>query len=825
MDRGASAHLSWMLLPVCAILALAALSLPRQPYTGLLLRGDWVARVEPQSPAARIGLVPGDRVLRYPPSNAGPQNPLATAVPGRPLVLLRERAHRLDEVTLVPVPLPVDERRWMALLLAVASGFVVLGGWVWSERRDQLTRTFFLMCLAFACLIAPFPRFGSPTASLIYETIYSGISVFLPALLVHFFALFPRSDRARGAAGRLTSASYGVAIALFGVVVLLALAPLVTRKALEPAQEFLQSIAALWFAAGAMIALALFLRSYFLASDEDARRRLRVALAGTLLGVGPLAAVVLLRNLFPGVSLPGERGAVVLTLLVPASFAWAAGVHRVFEIGMALRAGAILALLGLMAALVYVAGEWLAAAWRPDLGSGIAGGALAFVAFVAAIAGPAAAWLRALGERVVPLRRERSPLEILELRGDIRRGPADALLLAGCEAVAEWLRLDGCAAIELSGPPRLVARAGRTRAPDLDAAAATQLRALPETPGAVADALIEEKPRQALEAAGVSWIAPLGHAPARAALLLGHRLGGPWLSVPEVHELERFAAHLEVLIENVTLRAAATMHGAMDRELSRAHAIQLHLLPRRAPLYPSLDCAAAALSSEPVGGDYYDFVKAPGRVLTLAVGDAAGKGVPAALMGVWAQACFRNEARRGAGPGQVLTALNRELVSMEQPEAFVALACMRIEVRPARLIYANAGLTPPLVRRADGTVLELTESGVLLGITPQAQYVDTAVDLEAGDIVVLYTDGLTEARQGDEMFGTERLAEALEGCAERRASDIVRTLLQAVRAFSDQPLDDVTIVVLKQTTVPVRSAIPALQKTLKWRPAPADVTG
>ena len=825
MDRGASAHLSWMLLPVCAVLALAALSLPRQPYTGLLLRGDWVAHVDPASPAARIGLQPGDRVLRYPPSDFGPQNPLATAAPRQPLRLLREHAGRLDEVVLTPEPLPVEERRWMALLLAVASGFVVLGGWVWSERRDRLTRTFFLMCLAFACLIAPFPRFGSGNAALLYETLYSGITVFLPALLIHFFALFPESERARGGAGRLTSAGYGVASVLFAAALALAFAPLMSHRAIEPATELLQSIAALWFATGAVIALALFVRSYVLARDEDARRRLRVALFGTLLGIGPLAAAVLLRNLFPGVALPGDRAAVVLTLLVPASFAWAAGVHRVFEVRMALRAATVIALLALMAGLVYWAGEWLASAWRPDLGNGIAGGALAFVAFVAAVAGPAAAWLRALGARVVPDDRERTPLEILERRIDVRSGPGDALLLAACEAVAEWLRLDGCAAVELAGPPRLAARAGRTRAPDLDPAAGTQLRALPGTPFALPDAPLTPATRRALEAAGVSWLAPLGESPVRAVLTLGHRLSGTWLSVPESHELERFTAHLELLMENVALRAAATAHGAMDRELVRAHSIQTHLLPRRTPLYPSLDCAAAALSSEPVGGDYYDFVKAPGRVLTLAVGDAAGKGVPAALMGVWAQACFRNEARQGAGPGQVLTALNRELVSMDQPEAFVALACMRIEVQAARLYYANAGLTPPLLRRADGTVQELSESGVLLGVTRDAQYDDIYVELEAGDTVVLYTDGLTEARRGDEMFGPERLAAALNACAERRANDIVRSLLQAVQDFTDQPLDDLTVVVLKQLTVPVRTANDALQKTLKWRTAAADVTG
>jgi sigma-B regulation protein RsbU (phosphoserine phosphatase) len=225
-----------------------------------------------------------------------------------------------------------------------------------------------------------------------------------------------------------------------------------------------------------------------------------------------------------------------------------------------------------------------------------------------------------------------------------------------------------------------------------------------------------------------------------------------------------------------------------------------------------------------VGGDYYDFVKAPGRVLTLAVGDAAGKGVPGALMGVWAQACFRNEARRGSGPGQVLTALNRELVSMDQPEAFVALACMRVEVRAAQLLYANAGLTPPILRRANGTVEVLSESGVLLGVTPEARYADTRVDLEAGDIVVLYTDGLTEARHGHEMFGPNRLADVLKWNAELKAAEIAKVLLGAVQSFSDQPLDDLTVVVLKQIGAPVRVPESAPGNSLKYSSAAADAS-
>jgi sigma-B regulation protein RsbU (phosphoserine phosphatase) len=167
----------------------------------------------------------------------------------------------------------------------------------------------------------------------------------------------------------------------------------------------------------------------------------------------------------------------------------------------------------------------------------------------------------------------------------------------------------------------------------------------------------------------------------------------------------------------------------------------------------------------------------------------------------------------------VLTALNHELVSMDQPEAFVALACMRIEVRPARLTYANAGLTPPLLRRANGSVEILSESGVLLGVTPEARYADTLVNLEAGDIVVLYTDGLTEARHGDEMFGPERLAEVLKWNAELRAGEIAKVLLGAVQSFSDQPLDDLTVVVLKQIGAPVRSEERVPEIDLKLSPA------
>jgi sigma-B regulation protein RsbU (phosphoserine phosphatase) len=195
-------------------------------------------------------------------------------------------------------------------------------------------------------------------------------------------------------------------------------------------------------------------------------------------------------------------------------------------------------------------------------------------------------------------------------------------------------------------------------------------------------------------------------------------------------------------------------------------------------------------------------------------------------MGVWAQACFRQQARLGARPGEVLSALNRELVGMEQPEAFVALLCARVDAREGRLWFANAGLTPPLLRRRDGSFEELVESGMLLGITGAAAYSDATVELEAGDLIVLYTDGLTEACRGEELFGTGRLREIVDRHADRPAGELLREVLGAAQAYADRPLDDVTVVVLKQVARPAgrrRAAKNGPQMGLKLEPRAADL--
>jgi len=794
---------SLLLLPATAALLWIALGLPQRASTGLVLRGDRVEEVAREGPAARAGIRVGDRLVPDDPDAVWAHSTSGLTAglrPDRPTRLTLRRGDRSLQVSLVPEHLPRGDFRLLALLLMVSCGFLLLASVVWSERRDALTRGFFLLCLAFAILVAPLPQWRSPAAALLYEALYTGITLFLPALFVHFFVLFPESSRPTGKLGAVVTASYALATLLYVMLLLPLTLPPPIRPALEPFVGGVETVAALWFAVGVLAAAGLFVRSFRAAGGTDARRRLRVALGGTLLGVAPLAGVIVARSVSPGTAVPGERLAVVATLLVPASFAWAIVVHRIFDVRVALRAVAFVGALALGGLATLVVSDWVASTRGPATADRVSAGALVTMVLGAALAGAGVSAFRPRTIGVLEKRVRRAAINGVESANHGARTLED-LLGDACRRIATDLRLAGCAAIELVAPrPRLLAATGGMTARIGPAFASAW-----ENVGGVTavDALdLEASDRDALDDAGVRWLLPIGEAPVRVVLLLGRRLAGAWLGTHEQRELERLAAHLDVAVENFELRREASTHVAFDRELREARSIQTRFLPRRIPVYPTLDCAAAAHSCEAVGGDYYDFIETGGRDFTIAVGDAAGHGVPAALLLAGVQARFRNEARLGLGPSALLAALNRQLVQLEQPEKFVGLLCARVDVRHARIGFANAGLTPPLVRRRGGRFEELMDGGVLLGVRAEAEYRDAWLDLARGDVAVLHTDGLTEAQRGDELFGTERVQEVLDRTAGRRASEILAALIAAVRAFADRPLDDLTVVVLKQITDP-----------------------
>jgi sigma-B regulation protein RsbU (phosphoserine phosphatase) len=245
-------------------------------------------------------------------------------------------------------------------------------------------------------------------------------------------------------------------------------------------------------------------------------------------------------------------------------------------------------------------------------------------------------------------------------------------------------------------------------------------------------------------------------------------------------------------------------HQAMERELAIARDVQARLFPERMPYAPFLEASAICLPARTVSGDYYDFMDI-GAGYDAVVADVSGKGISAALVMASLQAALRSlYVRDGRSappdPALVLTHLNRQLHASMEPARFVTLFLVRYR-GGGKLEYCNAGHNPAaLVRGAQ--VEWLSSGGLLLGPFPDLVYESASVSVQPGDLLCLYTDGVTEAESPTgEHFGEERLAQALCDTAGRPAREVQAAVLERVQAWraGREAGDDVTLVLLRIT--------------------------
>jgi sigma-B regulation protein RsbU (phosphoserine phosphatase) len=308
-----------------------------------------------------------------------------------------------------------------------------------------------------------------------------------------------------------------------------------------------------------------------------------------------------------------------------------------------------------------------------------------------------------------------------------------------------------------------------------------------------------------LAGSGLELAVPVAGAErSRGALAVGPRATGRPYGEPDRAFLGALGGLALAALDRVALVDARIEKERLEEEMRLARGIQERLLPRGVPSVEGLDLAVCARPNRVVAGDYHDFVALPGGSLVVAVADVAGKGAPAALLMANVQAAVRLLAPDldGPDPSGVLAAatgrLNRVIAGNTAPGVFVTLAWAVWDGR--RLVYCNAGHPPPRVARADGTVEALEAGGPLLGVINDAVYSAGAVTLDSGDVAVLYSDGLSEARRGDEEFGDRRLDEVL---AEKRggtALEILDGLCDEAADFGGGPPgDDLTVLVLKVT--------------------------
>jgi len=256
-----------------------------------------------------------------------------------------------------------------------------------------------------------------------------------------------------------------------------------------------------------------------------------------------------------------------------------------------------------------------------------------------------------------------------------------------------------------------------------------------------------------------------------------------------------------IRIENARLAEVEQAERIMARDLSQAADIQGRMLPEQAPDVPGADLAGFNMACRTVGGDYYDFFKYPDGRVALTLGDVSGKGMPASLMMMALHARVQVLAEEPGNLAQFMTRINKATCAKCPSNRFITFFFTLLDSHTGELAFANAGHNPPLIVHAAGTVEQLASGGLPLGIKANADYREGRTTLQPGDVLVIYSDGVTEAASpSGEEFGPTRLYEVVSRNVESSAAGIRDRIESALTKFSQgtQAADDITLVIAKR---------------------------
>jgi sigma-B regulation protein RsbU (phosphoserine phosphatase) len=694
------------------------------------------------------------------------------------------------------------------------------------------------LALVFCLFVQGDPLFVDPAGLAAWQraafVVAGSLAIFAWPLFLHFFLLFPEPSPLARRFPRLVRWLYLPPAGLFPVfalyLLMLFVDPAVAfafRRGIEP----LNASGLVLMAGYASLGLLSLVLNYRRATAAG-RRRLRVVLVGTMAGFVPLALVYLagvavdVSRLPVGVILGAWAVVLVALALVPLSFAYAIVRHQVIPIRIMLRRGMryllvahgffLIEALALAAAVAYIlTGD--RGAFLDRLGERADIGATALVA------GLVLGALTLVHRRVMPVidrRFFRDAYDAQAIQAEIgeaarRTGGVEQLLALAAARVHEALHPEGLSVFlrdEESGTYACIF-------PPEEGA----MRLSDEAPVVAA---LRRKPRLLETESGGLNLPIVAKGDLFGILSIGPRLGDLPYSREDRALLQAVAWQLAFAIENARLVRRMVEEERLRREIAVASEVQQRLFPERPPESRLLDLAGLCYPAQGVGGDYFDFLRLDARRLAVAVADVAGKGISAALLMSVVQASLRSQAG-SVPPPELVEAMNRLLYRSAARNRFATFFYGEFDEASGRLVYVNAGHNPPLLfrnagaaplglpaRRAavggaesavavsapDASLLRLSTGGLVIGAVAATRYEQAEVVLAPGDVLVAYTDGVTEAwNAGEEEFGEQRLADVVASCSHQPAAAIADAVVRAVREFADPipPHDDVTLVVAK----------------------------
>ena len=260
------------------------------------------------------------------------------------------------------------------------------------------------------------------------------------------------------------------------------------------------------------------------------------------------------------------------------------------------------------------------------------------------------------------------------------------------------------------------------------------------------------------------------------------------------------AAQAAVAVERARLTRELLDRRRLEKELAIAREIQASFLPETSPVVPGFDIAGTTITHDEVGGDYYDFIPISDTRLGIAIADVSGKGIPAALIMAGFRMSLLAEVRNEFAIRAVMRKVNGLLHESTASGKFVTAFYGVLDHKNRAFIFSNAGHNPPILFRHEGPIEYLEEGGVALGVLPQAEYDDRPIAFRPGDVLLFYTDGISEAESPTgEHFGVQRIERLVETLLHQSAAAIMAALVARVQEWTGTrgSSDDLTLVVLK----------------------------
>ena len=285
------------------------------------------------------------------------------------------------------------------------------------------------------------------------------------------------------------------------------------------------------------------------------------------------------------------------------------------------------------------------------------------------------------------------------------------------------------------------------------------------------------------------------------AIYVDNSLQAGLFSEDDLDLLAAIALSAATAIENARLYQVAIEKARMERELQIAHRVQSSLIPQEIPQISGWDFSARWIPAREVAGDFYDFIGGDEGKLGLVIADVVDKGMPAALFMAFSRSTLRNCVLRAPAPKDGIAEVNNLICADSVYGMFLTLVYCLVKPDSGEVTYVNAGHNPPLLYRSDkNELIDLSRTGIPLGVTEEASFDQETTTLHSGDFILFYTDGICDAvnSQGEE-FGMERVRKVLLDNRRGSAEEILTALERASRDFTGAtaPFDDITMLLAK----------------------------